>query len=569
MRPGRLSLAAPMILAVSLVGSTCSGGAKPSMTSPRPSQGVVKGGKIVLGAEDWPQCLNPITACASSRWSYWSVVQHVMPRATQLSLDGTFTNSPLTTEFPSLANGDLVPSPFTIKYRINPEAVWADGTAITCDDFEFTRNAIIDTRGALAKDGYDRITAIDCTDPHTAVLNFKDIYVDWPDLFGGAGGVVLEKAAFPMEKDRAKIDLSREMNSDIPCSGGPWKLQSWNKEQAVLVPNATYWGHKPNLDQVTFVPRNERITETNELLSGAVDAAFAQAGSMQIEANSAIRTRVGPGVYYDALWMNVSRFPFDDPRVREAFFWSVDREAILEKLFHISDPGQAPLGCGVLAIPGSFWCHQQPFARFHYDPDRVARILRRDGWAKDSSGFWAKGRRRLAFHYLIAGSDRQVATQGLLRQKMIAAGFKVTTVDPGSLPEDCLLLACGFQLADFAEGGSPDPSVTGLLACNAIPTDRNDYSGRNVSHWCNERATMLMKMSDSELDPSTRRELLDQLYQTEVHDFAPALPLYVLPNVIAWRADRIGGPVGEGTDQFGGGFFNIDEWYCIRPGACP
>jgi len=60
-----------------------------------------------------------------------------------------------------------------VKYRINPQAVWADGTAITCADFEFTRNATINTTGTYSTAGYDQISSIDCSDPHTAVLHFK------------------------------------------------------------------------------------------------------------------------------------------------------------------------------------------------------------------------------------------------------------------------------------------------------------------------------------------------------------------------------------------------------------
>ena len=36
-------------------------------------------GQIVLGAEQWPECLNPITECANSSWYVWTVSFAVMP----------------------------------------------------------------------------------------------------------------------------------------------------------------------------------------------------------------------------------------------------------------------------------------------------------------------------------------------------------------------------------------------------------------------------------------------------------------------------------------------------------
>jgi hypothetical protein len=36
-------------------------------------------GQVVLGAEQWPECLNPITECANSSWYVWTVSFAVMP----------------------------------------------------------------------------------------------------------------------------------------------------------------------------------------------------------------------------------------------------------------------------------------------------------------------------------------------------------------------------------------------------------------------------------------------------------------------------------------------------------
>ena len=59
--------------------------------------------------------------------------------------DGTYKVTALLAEEPTLDNGDITQDPFTIKFKINPDAVWDDGSPITSKDFEFTWHATIDT----------------------------------------------------------------------------------------------------------------------------------------------------------------------------------------------------------------------------------------------------------------------------------------------------------------------------------------------------------------------------------------------------------------------------------------
>jgi hypothetical protein len=69
-----------------------------------------------------------------------------------------------------------------------------------------------------------------------------------------------------------------------------------------------------------------------------------------------------------------------------------------------------------------------------------------------------------------------------------------------------------------------------------------------------------MSQSDQALDQATRQDLMNQLYALQASDFM-SLPLYVLPNVSAWRTDKIAGPVGDWNPTIYGLFWNMSEWY--------
>ncbi|MEY2966082.1 MAG: hypothetical protein RLY50_132 [Actinomycetota bacterium] len=47
-------------------------------------------GQIVVGAEQWPSCLNPVTECANSSWAVWTGTQNVLPGVWLTTNDGDY-----------------------------------------------------------------------------------------------------------------------------------------------------------------------------------------------------------------------------------------------------------------------------------------------------------------------------------------------------------------------------------------------------------------------------------------------------------------------------------------------
>jgi peptide/nickel transport system substrate-binding protein len=159
---------------------------------------------------------------------------------------------------------------------------------------------------------------------------------------------------------------------------------------------------------------------------------------------------------------------------------------------------------------------------------------------------------------IVADNTRRTTTQELLQNKVTAAGFafKIKNYEAGILFGDVGPKG-KFTVADYATGGSVDPSITSTLACENIPTSQNQFAGGNWNHWCDQQATNLMHQSDRELDQNKRLNLLTQVYDAEATDFV-SLPLYVLPNVGAWRTDKIAGPVSAYIPSNLGMFWNMN-----------
>ena len=60
---------------------------------------------IVIGAEQWPDCLNPITACANSSWYVWTTAFKVLPSVWATTAKGTYEATQLVTGEPTVALG--------------------------------------------------------------------------------------------------------------------------------------------------------------------------------------------------------------------------------------------------------------------------------------------------------------------------------------------------------------------------------------------------------------------------------------------------------------------------------
>ena len=62
-------------------------------------------GQIIVGAEQWPECLNPITECANSSWYEWTTGFKVLPTVWATTSKGTYEATQLVTGEPDVALG--------------------------------------------------------------------------------------------------------------------------------------------------------------------------------------------------------------------------------------------------------------------------------------------------------------------------------------------------------------------------------------------------------------------------------------------------------------------------------
>lgn len=488
------------------------------------------GGTLTIGAEQEPDCADWINTCGGSSWGFWMMGTTTLPRVYDTVPDGD--NVKIQVSEYMAGEPTIVSSPKqVVTYKINPKAVWSTGDPITSSDFKYTWDQIA---GPNAKDiydatGYNKIESVDDSVPDTAVVTFKEPYAGWKGLFGGGYGILPSKIL--TGKDR-----NAEMKDGYKFSAGPWIIDSWEKGVGItLIPNDKYMGDKPKLDKVVFKFIPDTSAEFQAYKAGEVDAIYPQpqiavidALSGGVEGNQAVSANTG---FVEALWLNNSKPPFDTKEVRQALAYSIDRDAIVNRLF------------GPIGVTKAVQSFNPPilaqfagsdFSVYKLDLDKATALMTGAGWAKGSDGIWAKGGVRASFALrTTAGNKRRELTQEVLIAQLKDAGFEMTTDNAKAGDLFGKLLPDGdYQAALYAQGVTfPDPSLSNTFLSTNIPTAENGNTGQNWTRTNIPELDPLVSAIDTELDPAKR--IADAKAADKVlADSATSLPLDPLPNIL-------------------------------------
>jgi len=231
------------------------------------------GGEVIIGADQEPPTLNTYLPGGNNfivsivGQTYWMGVQDIDGYTLELVPD-------VVTELPSVDNGGIAVNADgteTIKYSIRDEAVWADGTPISGDDFAFTYDTIMNPDYPITTTIYEDILPDSVVaGPKTFEFTLSAPTVQAEFLFG----VLLPK------HDVEGKDFLNDYNDSMWMSGGPFEFEQWNKGDFLSVTrNPNFWktdaetGQQlPFLDRVIFRFIPETASLINAFKAREVDA---------------------------------------------------------------------------------------------------------------------------------------------------------------------------------------------------------------------------------------------------------------------------------------------------------
>ena len=279
-------------------------------------------------------------------------------------------------------------------FHLREDVTWSDGVQVTAMDVEYTwkrllnpaRDFINATLLYAIKHArkYHKGTLSDATQIGVRAVNDFTLVVELEEPAGYFLQLMTHDATYPLPKH--VIDSHGETWTDT-CnfvSNGPYLLESWDRSRGMtLVRNPSYHGQfrgnvlRVDLSASRNWSANLALYEVDELDSFNI---------LELDSTLAIIDRervwqrfagdVVPSTRLGSMFIgtDMSRRPFDDPRVRMALALATDKEAVVNVVPHnFSLPatgGFIPPG-----IPG-----HAPGIGLPYDPDQARWLLAQSGF---------------------------------------------------------------------------------------------------------------------------------------------------------------------------------------------
>jgi ABC-type transport system substrate-binding protein len=229
---------------------------------------------------------------------------------------------------PDLAESWEWPDSLTGVFRLRKNVKWHDGSDFTSADVKASMERILDPKtGAWARGDLRHVQRVETPDPLTVrfVLSRPDAALLATLAF--ANSLIAQKAL---------IERGADLRNQI-IGTGPFKLAARQPGvQTRLVRNEQYYlPERIHLDGITFIPYPDDTSRTSALRTGAVDIIdYVPWKDMSIiEADRKLvlySDREGAHMY---LLMGVDKPPLDNPKVRQAINYAIDRQAVLDTIF--------------------------------------------------------------------------------------------------------------------------------------------------------------------------------------------------------------------------------------------
>jgi ABC-type transport system substrate-binding protein len=174
-------------------------------------------------------------------------------------------------------------NPFTVTYKIRPEAQWTDNAPIAADDFWYLWRQMVGQPGVVDPAGYDLITGVQSIDGgKQAVVTFSRSYPAWRELFSNIVPAHIVKdvpGGFPAGLARV-----------LPVTGGQFRVENIDpqRDEILLARNDRYWGAPAKPDLVLFRRAGAPAALADSVRNGDTQVAQVHGGSAAFAQLSAI-----------------------------------------------------------------------------------------------------------------------------------------------------------------------------------------------------------------------------------------------------------------------------------------
>lgn len=298
---------------------------------------------------------------------------------------------------------------------------------------------------------------------------------------------------------------------------GPFRhVSRRDKEVWVMEKNPGYWNKAlPYVDRLEIYHLSAFSPELGQaLLAGKVDYArlLDPVSARKVKETKGMTSTDFYQSVIQAVWVNMKRKPYADPRIRRAMHLALDRPVLVDVVKDV-----APMMVGGFIYPFSEWASPK---------EEMAKRL---GYQQDPKASIQEARKLMAE----AGFPNGLKDVDFLVRDI--ATFKLWAVAIQSMLKEHLNIDCKLRTVqasawfDEAQAGNFDIGISAIVSTLIDPSDYfNAWYGKggpqNYSGWENAKFQELVKQIDHELDDAKRKTLVRQA-ETILEADPPLLPV--------------------------------------------
>ena len=416
--------------------------------------------------------------------------------------------------------------PTTMVLTISPNVLFHDDTACDAEAVKFNLDRGRGDDRSNIKADLSSIDSVEVTGPLEVTVRLTRPDSALPAILSDRAGMMVSPTAAGKlgdEHDRKGV------------GAGPWKLVEWADNQNITVTrHEKYWrDDRGFVDGIEFSIMPERATGLRSVVAGQNDLAYQLPPRLKplIDRSKDVELVTGPTLYCRQIYLNLSRGPLQDVRVRQAMNFAIDREAFVKV---------AQSGFGEPAhmnLPSSHWAYDPEVAKLYpHDPDKARALLAEAGF-KDG------------FDLTIGGyTDADSVRRGeILMDQLGKIGIRLrfTNGTVAEISAQYFGQEKKFDSLVSAWTGRPDPAMSyGLMYA------KDAYFNAGRVEVSAELTELLAKSRESE-DMAVRKEIFSRL-QRIVMEQALVVPIAfdaemtaISKKVVGYRPNLIGKPKYE------------------------
>ncbi|MCR4709127.1 MAG: ABC transporter substrate-binding protein [Clostridiales bacterium] len=429
--------------------------------NPEPQGEPVEGGEITIGiTADLDSSLDPhvSSSSAGTREILFNVFEGLMKPDAEGNLNPAIAES-------YTVNDKADEYTFTLRQGVK----FHNGNDVTVDDvvYSLSRAAGLETGEPLVAD-VAGIKSVKATDDKTVVVKLAA-----PDTEFLAH---ITTAIIPKD-----VDPEKEV-----VGTGPFKFAGRKVQESITFEKfADYYGEKAHLDKVTLKVIDNAETLVMSLKSGAIDMATHLVFS-QVKELAGLNIYEGASNAVQGLYLNNAVKPLDDPKVRQALSYAIDKQAILDLAF---DGHGALVGSSMFPALKKYFMDELT-NYYTPDPAKAKELLTEAGYEN--------------------GFDLEITVPSNMQQHVDTAQVIVEQLQAVGINATINQVEWNTWLEDVYRGRKYQSTIVsfdahGVAASDMLARFQSD-NGKNISNFASEAYDAAYKKAVSTTDDAAQTE---------------------------------------------------------------